>query len=133
MTLVPHITFPGNCKEAMTWYQHCFGGELRFQTVGGSSHGNGEETVIADKIVSATLHTHDWKLQATDLAPNTSLQPGNTLTLQLRFSNTSEFTATYERLCEKSTVLLSPTNNHWGEQLAEVEDHYGLRWLLISA
>ena len=31
-----YLTFSGNCREAMTFYQECFGGTLTFQTVGDS-------------------------------------------------------------------------------------------------
>jgi PhnB protein len=29
-----YLTFSGNCREAMTFYQKCLGGELSFQTIG---------------------------------------------------------------------------------------------------
>jgi PhnB protein len=31
-----YLTFSGNCREAMTFYKECLGGELAFQTVGES-------------------------------------------------------------------------------------------------
>jgi PhnB protein len=34
--LIPYLTFDGNCREAMTFYKDCIGGELELQTVGGS-------------------------------------------------------------------------------------------------
>jgi PhnB protein len=34
--LCPYLHFSGNCREAMTFYQACLGGELKMQTVGES-------------------------------------------------------------------------------------------------
>src|SRR5690349_13349663 len=34
--LNPYIFFSGNCRDAMTFYQSCLGGELNIQTVGES-------------------------------------------------------------------------------------------------
>ena len=34
--LNPYLRFNGNCREAMTFYQSCLGGELTIQTVGES-------------------------------------------------------------------------------------------------
>ena len=31
-----YLTFSGNCREAMTFYRECLGGELYFQTIGES-------------------------------------------------------------------------------------------------
>ena len=31
-----YLKFDGNCREAMTFYKECFGGELIFNTVKGS-------------------------------------------------------------------------------------------------
>ena len=31
-----HLTFNGNCHEAMTFYKECFGGELSMQTLAGT-------------------------------------------------------------------------------------------------
>ncbi len=35
-TINPYLGFDGNCLEAMTFFQKCFGGELTFQTFGES-------------------------------------------------------------------------------------------------
>jgi PhnB protein len=35
-TIHRYLTFDGKCKEAMTFYKECLGGELEFQTIGDS-------------------------------------------------------------------------------------------------
>jgi len=34
--IISHLTFNGNCREAMMFYKKCFGGSVTFQTVGES-------------------------------------------------------------------------------------------------
>lgn len=36
MSISTYLTFSGNCRDAMTFYQQCLGGEFSFQTVGES-------------------------------------------------------------------------------------------------
>ena len=36
------LTFSGNCKKALTFYQACFGGTLQFETFGKELQGNGK-------------------------------------------------------------------------------------------
>lgn len=36
VTLSPYLNFDGQCRQALTLYHACFGGELKFQTVADS-------------------------------------------------------------------------------------------------
>ncbi|RZK51082.1 MAG: VOC family protein, partial [Pedobacter sp.] len=50
-----YLTFNGNCKEAMSFYQDCLGGELTFQSIGESPMGNNMPQIMANKILHAVL------------------------------------------------------------------------------
>ena len=45
-----YLTFNGNCREAMTFYKECLGGELEFQTIG--------ESPMAEKYAAPNEEKH---------------------------------------------------------------------------
>ena len=81
--LVPYLTFNGNCREAMTFYQSCLGGELNFQTIGESPLTESMPEKMKNCILLASLKTNLMHLMATDMAPDTGLIKGNTISLLL--------------------------------------------------
>ena len=72
-----YLTFSGNCREAMLFYQDCLGGTLDFQTIG--------ESPLADKmppkmkacILHARLTTKSFQLMGSDMVPSSGLKIGN--------------------------------------------------------
>ena len=51
-TIITYLTFNGNCREAMTFYKECLGGELHFQTVGVSPHSSKMPKKMKDVIAN---------------------------------------------------------------------------------
>lgn len=81
MGIYPFITFNGNCREAMTFYQSCFGGELHFSCLGEAPGGHGFPTEMQQLVVHATLRSEHIQLYASDLAGEDGLQSGNQVSL----------------------------------------------------
>ena len=50
-----YLTFNGNCREAMTFYQECLGGELFMQTIGESPMAEQMPLPMKESILHATL------------------------------------------------------------------------------
>lgn len=49
-----YLTFNGNCREAMTFYQECLGGELFMQTIGESPMAEQMPLPMKESILHAT-------------------------------------------------------------------------------
>ena len=74
--LNPYISFAGNAREAMEFYQRVFDGSLTLSTFGefGPPDAPG-----ADKIMHAQLETDGgFTLMGADTPPGTEHEPGNT-------------------------------------------------------
>jgi PhnB protein len=68
--LNPYLTFPGNAKDAMQFYQSVFGGTLAVNTFG--EYGE-QDTEIADKVMHARLETdRGFTLMSSDSQAPTS-------------------------------------------------------------
>ena len=87
-----YLTFDGNCREAMTFYQECFGGELTIQTVAESPMAEQTPEAENDKVMHANLTKGDLVLMAADMiehegAGNERVVRGNAITLSLDCSS----------------------------------------------
>src|SRR4051794_34025628 len=76
------ITFSGNCKKALTFYQTCFGGELHFETFDEELQGYTETPVIHGSLVADGIVIH-----GSDLVHNDGRKIGNYLSIFLPCKN----------------------------------------------
>jgi PhnB protein len=84
----PYLTFNGNCREAMLFYQHCFGGDLVFQTIDQSPLSEKMPQKMKALILHASLNNGNAPLMGTDLVPNGGLIRGNAVSLVLNSGRT---------------------------------------------
>ena len=81
MRLNPYLTFNGNAREAMEFYQSVLGGELKINTFGeyGAPEGTDPEGVM-----HAFLETDDgFVLMASDKAPGSPDVSGDNITISI--------------------------------------------------
>ena len=93
-----YLTFNGNCREAMTFYQECLGGELTFQTKGGSPLSDKMPNQMKDCILHSTLTKGSLLLLGSDMVPRTGLLKGNAVSLSLDCSSEEEIINFYTKL-----------------------------------
>ena len=128
--LSPYLFFVGNCREALTFYQSCLGGELHLQRFGDSPMAAHMPAEMQDKIMHGTLTAGNFTLMAADAGrPNTPLVAGNNLGLSLHFDNDAELTNLFERLGEGGTVRDPLTVMPWGGKFGVLFDRFGTKWL----
>lgn len=125
-----YLSFSGNSREAMLYYQQCLGGELLFQTVGQSPLSQDLPIQAQHCIVLASLSKDDWMLYASDLTPDEGLRRGNNMAICVQCNCLEELQQYYSRLSEQGNVHQSLTQNHWNTWFAELTDKYGNNWIL---
>jgi len=129
-TIHPYLTFNGNCREAMTFYQQCLGGELVFQTIAESPLSGKMPKRTKDFILHSTLTNGKLVLMGSDMAPETGLIRGNAVSLVLNAGNKEEIKDWYEKLSAggQATHPLQP--NFWDALFGSLTDRFGNHWLL---
>src|SRR5690242_11585639 len=90
-----YLTFSGNCREAMTFYQECLGGKLTFQTIGESPLSGKMPKRMKDCILHATLVKGGLILMGSDMVPQEGLRKGNAVSLFLNCSSETEIKTFY--------------------------------------
>jgi PhnB protein len=129
--IVPHLHIDSKTKEAMTFYQSIFGGELFFQTV--------EESPMKDqmpkenwkKIMHSSL-TVDGEivLMAVDMMDPKTFTKGDIVTLSVNCKSEDEIKMHFKKLSEGGKVTMPLDEMFWGATFGMVTDKYGFDWML---
>jgi PhnB protein len=131
MTLLnPYLTFNGNCREAMTFYKECLGGELILQTIGESPMGEQMPPNMKDAILHSSLTKGELILMATDCVPDNGLIKGNSVSLCLNFDSEEEIRTCYEKLSAGGRATNPLEQTFWGAIFGGLTDKFGNHWLL---
>ncbi len=125
-----YITFNGNCREAMNFYQQCLGGELTLQTVGESPMADKMPAQMKDSILHANLTNQTLVLMGSDLVGENGLNKGNSITLMLNCDSEEQIRKLYTQLSEGGKQTYPLENTFWGALFGNLTDKYGTHWAL---
>jgi PhnB protein len=126
--LNPYLTFDGNAREAMEFYQDVFGGELTVSTFG--SFGQADPS-IADKIMHAQLETaNGYTLMASDLPPGAEHKPGTSITVSLSGTDAADLRGYWEKLSAGGAVTMPLEKQMWGDEFGQCVDRFGVAWMV---
>ena len=125
-----YLTFDGNCREAMTFYQDCLGGELSFQTIGESPLSEKMPKQMRESILHATLTKGNLILLATDMVSGLGLVKGNSVSLSLYCSSEEETTSSYAKLSAGGTANHPLEDSFWGALFGDLTDKFGNHWII---
>jgi predicted 3-demethylubiquinone-9 3-methyltransferase (glyoxalase superfamily) len=84
MQISAYLSFNGNCREAMTFYKDCLGGELAMQTVGETAAAGRMPPEAKNRIMHASLANGAAALMASDTMGPAVVQ-GNAISLMLNW------------------------------------------------
>jgi PhnB protein len=116
------ITFTGNCKRALTFYQTCFGGLLQFETFEKELPSYTAMPVVSGSLVSDRIVIH-----GSDLVHDEGRKLGNYMSVFLHCENINARKALMEKLGSGKNLVVS---NHDDQKLIEVIDAFDVRWVL---
>ena len=101
--LNPYLIFNGNCKEAMSFYHECFGGELTMQTVAESPMASQMPPDLQNAIMHSQLVSGSIIIMASDMNRE-KLNDGNGSQLCLQCSSEEEVKRFFEHLQQDGTI-----------------------------
>ncbi|MDD7887691.1 VOC family protein [Flavivirga sp. 57AJ16] len=126
--IITYLTFNGNCKEAMEFYQKCLGGELEVQTVSETPEGDKFPNNFEKLVVNASLKKDHILLMGTDLRDG-DLVTGNTVSILIDSTDEDQIRDYYKKLERDGTATHPLKKNHWNELFGGLTDQYGHQWL----
>ncbi|WP_230149586.1 VOC family protein [Pedobacter sp. Bi27] len=125
-----YLTFNGNCREAMTFYQGCLGGELTFETIGESVIVDKMPNIMKRSIMHAVLAKDDLVIMATDMVEERGLIKGNSISMMLNCNSEEEARAFYRKLSAGGKASHPLQETFWGALFGDLTDRFGNNWLI---
>ena len=127
--LSPYVNFNGQCRQAMSFYKECLGGELHIQTVGGSPIEAQCPAAMKDQVLHSTLINKGIFLMGSDMqAPGAFIQ-GNNMAISVNCSSEEEIRSFYSNLSEGGYIIDELRLQFWGGLFGVVTDKFGIRWM----
>ncbi|CAN5509035.1 VOC family protein [soil metagenome] len=126
----PYIGFAGKCKEAMTFYKDCIGGELELQTVGGSPMEEHCPAAMKDSILHSSLVKDKLVLFGTDMTGSGGITKGNNVSLCLSCSSEEEINVFYNKLSEGGEIFDPLKMQFFGAMMGMFKDKFGIPWMV---
>ena len=126
--LNPYISFAGNAREAMEFYERVFGGTLTLHTFGELGAQNSDQD---DKIMHGMLETDSgFTLMGADTPPGTEHNPGNNIAVSLSGDNADELRGYWEQLSSSGNVSVPLERQMWGDEFGMCVDQFGIAWMV---
>lgn len=118
------------CREAMTFYQGLFGGELSMQTYGEMpGETPAEMQGHDDKIMHALLSGGDIRLMGSDSTRETDFGQ-SFISLSLSGTDKDKLHNAFEKLAEGGEITMPLEKAPWGDEFGSVTDKFGVEWMV---
>lgn len=125
--LIPYIAFPGNCKEALSFYAEVLGGEITsISTFKDSPIDVSEED--QDRIFDSELIAGDIKIKASDNLTGHSIETGNSISLFVSFKDLKLREKAFNALAENGQIMFELDDN-----FGMLKDKFGIQWMFVPA
>ena len=126
--LNPYISFAGNARQAMQFYERVFGGDLTLNTFG---EFGAQDSPDADKVMHAMLETGSgFTLMASDTPSGMEHNPGNNIAVSLSGDDANELRSYWEQLSDGGTVTVPLEKQMWGDEFGMCVDQFGVQWMV---
>jgi len=130
--LNPYLNFRSEAREAMTFYQSVFGGELNLSTFG--EYQLAQDESEQDKIMHAQLETpNGLTLMGADTPNGMEFQSGGNVAVSLSGEDESELRGYWDKLSDGASITMPLENAPWGDAFGMLVDRFGISWLVNIA
>jgi PhnB protein len=130
--LNPYLSFRDNAREAMTFYESVFGGELTVSTF--ADFQASDDPSEQDKVMHSQLETPDGLvLMAADTPDRMEYRPQAGVSVSLSGDDEAKLRGYWERLSEGGTVEMPFESAPWGAVFGMCVDRFGTSWMVNAA
>jgi PhnB protein len=127
--LNPYITFGGNAREAMEFYQSVLGGELDVSTWSDMPDMPGNSPEMHDKLMHSMLTVSDGvTIMGADM-PDSPGPKGSPISVSLNGEDNDELRGWYDGLSEGGEIMEPFEKAPWGDYFGMFNDKFGVHWM----
>ncbi len=123
--LNPYLQFRDQARQAMTFYQEVFGGDLTISTFGDLG-GQG------DGVMHSQLEaSNGFTLMASDTPEGVDFGGvGGNITISLSGDDADDLRSYWEKLSEDGQVTVPFEKQMWGDEFGVCTDRFGISWMV---
>jgi len=122
-----YLTFDGSCREAMTFYQSCLGGNLELMTVEGSPMADQFPPDQQRRVLHSALTKDGLLLMASDMCGPEARVNGNTIALSLTCDSEEQMHTFFSNLSAGANIT-RPIHDFFAGKMAALTDKFGINW-----
>jgi PhnB protein len=126
---VTYLNFDGNCREVMTFYAKCLGGELTlmpFSEMPGSHPPEAKDRIAHARVTKGSTPV----LMASDTMPGSPFHPAAGFSISVNCESPHEIDGLFTALGEGGKVGMPLANQFWGARFGMLTDKFGIHWML---
>ena len=128
--ITPYLTFNGNCREAMEFYQSCMGGELKLTCIKDMPPGIACPEGMEDHVMHSELQGDGFLFMATDMVAPGGFKAGNNFSMCMQCNSEEELKGLFGKIMEGGQVAEEPKVQFWGDIMGFGVDRFGIAWML---
>jgi PhnB protein len=130
--LNPYLSFKDNAREAMTFYQSVFGGELNMQTF--KEFHASQDPSEDDLVMHAQLEGDSGIVfMASDTPNRMEYRPGTNFNMSLSGDDDATLKGYFDKLSSGGSVMMPLEKAIWGDTFGMCTDKFGVNWLVNIA
>ena len=122
---IPYITFAGNAREALTFYQSVFGGKVEISTFGDFN----VPGAPADGVMHGALTADEFAVYGSDAMGTGNLDDANRIRIAIAGDDLDTLSGSFDGLAQGGNVVTPLEKQIWGDTYGEVVDQYGIAWM----
>ncbi|GLU56878.1 VOC family protein [Dyadobacter frigoris] len=122
-----YLTFAGKCREAMTFYRECLGGELEFIVIEDSPMAGHFPAELQKSILHSSLAKGNLILLATDMTGPDGMVKGNNVSLSVTCDSEAEMNDYFSALSAGGKVTY-PLEDFFAGRMGSLVDKFGMYW-----
>ncbi len=129
---IPYLSFNGNCREAIQFYEKTFGGKIRVMMSGADSPmGSQIPSEHANRIINAQLELPGGAmLYGGDAPAHIPYEGIKGVSITLNYSTVDEGEAVFVALSDGGMVTMPYSPTFWAKKFGMLVDRFGIHWII---
>ena len=125
-----HLSFKGDCREAMAFYAEVLSGEVTFMLAYADSPMKDQvDAALQDKILHATVNLGGRLLMGADAPPGMYEKPAGA-SVQLHYDDVAIARQVFDDLAAGGSATMPFAETFWAKGFGMLTDKYGIHWMI---
>lgn len=127
MTLIPNLTFNGNCREALTFYADLFDGEIGVFLPWDTDTIASIPEATEEHIMNGSINVNGYTILGSDQFGDMYLPAGN-ISLMMEIDDVTDAQEKFVALAEDGQIFMPFGETFWAEGYGFCIDRFGILW-----